>query len=170
MEGAARTRRTMRELVRTNDLVKLSWLQALLADAGIETVVLDVYTSVIEGSIGAIPRRLAVVEADFARARRVLEAAGEEIGDGGGDVELGQSNFCDGGEGGGEQHADGPPEHAPEDECEENDDGVQVERVAQDLRFDDAADGKLDGAGKGYGEKNALHGNVGGEQDDGQGD
>ncbi len=68
----------MRELVRTNDVVKLSWLQALLADAGIETVVLDVHTSVIEGSIGAIPRRLAVVDEDFDRARRVLEAAGEE--------------------------------------------------------------------------------------------
>ncbi len=69
----------MRELVRTNDLVKLSWLQALLADAGIEAIVLDVHTSVIEGSIGAIPRRLAVTEEDFPRARRVLEAAGEEM-------------------------------------------------------------------------------------------
>ena len=68
----------MRELVRTNDLVKLSWLQALLADAGIEVMVLDAYTSVIEGSIGAIPRRLAVLDVDFDRARRVLEAAGEE--------------------------------------------------------------------------------------------
>ncbi len=68
----------MRELVRTNDVVKLSWLQALLADAGIEAVVLDVYTSVMAGSIGAIPRRLVVIEADFARALRVLEAAGEE--------------------------------------------------------------------------------------------
>ena len=65
--------------MRTNDLVKLSWLQALLADAGIEAVVLDVYTSVIEGSIGAIPRRLAVIEEDVPRARRVLEAAGEEM-------------------------------------------------------------------------------------------
>ena len=72
------TGKDMRELVRTNDVVKLSWLQALLADAGIETVVLDVYTSVIEGSIGAIPRRLAVIEEDFDRARRVLEDAGEE--------------------------------------------------------------------------------------------
>ncbi len=68
----------MRELVRTNDVVRLSWLQALLADAGIEAVVLDVHTSVMEGSIGAIPRRLAVIETDLARARRVLEAAGEE--------------------------------------------------------------------------------------------
>ncbi len=68
----------MKELVRTNDVVKLSWLQALLADAGIYAVVLDVHTSVIEGSSGAIPRRLAVIEDDFVRARRVLEAAGEE--------------------------------------------------------------------------------------------
>ncbi len=69
----------MRELVRTNDLVKLSWLQALLADAGIEAGLLYVHTSVILGSIGAIPRRLAVIEEDFPRARRVLEAAGEEM-------------------------------------------------------------------------------------------
>ncbi len=68
----------MRELVRTNDVVKLTWLQALLADAGIEAVVLDVYTSIVEGSIGAIPRRLTVTDEDFQRARRVLEAAGEE--------------------------------------------------------------------------------------------
>jgi hypothetical protein len=69
----------MRELVRTNDVVKLSWLQALLADAGIEAVVLDVHTSIVEGSIGAIPRRLVVTDEDFPRARRVLEAAGEEM-------------------------------------------------------------------------------------------
>ncbi len=69
----------MRVLVRTNDVVKLSWLQALLADSGIEVVVLDVHTSIMEGSIGAIPRRLAVTDEDFERARRVLEAAGEEM-------------------------------------------------------------------------------------------
>ncbi len=68
----------MKELVRTNDVVKLTWLQALLADAGIESVVLDVHTSILEGSAGAIPRRLAVIEDDYPRARRVLEDAGEE--------------------------------------------------------------------------------------------
>jgi len=70
----------MREILRTNDVVKLSWIQALLADAGIETVLLDVHTSIIEGSIGAIPRRLTVVDDDYARALRVLRAAGEEGG------------------------------------------------------------------------------------------
>ncbi len=68
----------MREILRTNDVVKLSWVQALLADAGIETVLLDVHTSVIEGSIGAIPRRLAVINEDYAQAIRVLQDAGED--------------------------------------------------------------------------------------------
>ena len=69
----------MKNILHTNDLVKLSWIQALLTDAGVETVVLDIHTSVIEGSIGAIPRRLAVLDEDFQRARRVLEEAGEDI-------------------------------------------------------------------------------------------
>ena len=69
----------MKDILRTNDLVKLSWVQALLADAGIESVVLDVHTSVIEGSIGAIPRRLMVGDDDYAQARRVLADAGEEM-------------------------------------------------------------------------------------------
>jgi hypothetical protein len=63
----------MRELLRTNDTVRLSWLQAMLASAGIEAVILDTYTSIVEGSIGAIPRRLMVREEDEARARAVLK-------------------------------------------------------------------------------------------------
>ncbi len=67
----------MRELLRSNDLVRLSFLRALLADSDIPAIVLDTHTSVIEGSIGAIPRRLMVQNADFVRARHVLELAGE---------------------------------------------------------------------------------------------
>ncbi len=67
----------MVELLRTNDIVRLSFLGALLADAGIETVVLDTHTSVLEGSIGAIPRRLMVIGDDIVAARRVLDLAGE---------------------------------------------------------------------------------------------
>ena len=70
----------MREILRTNDVVKLSWIQALLADSGIQTVLLDVHTSIIEGSIGAIPRRLAVIDDDYAKAMTLLRAAGEEPG------------------------------------------------------------------------------------------
>lgn len=67
----------MKEVIRTNDMVKLSWLRALLADAGIEAVLLDQHTSVLEGSAGAIPRRLVVDESDYARAVQVLSEAGE---------------------------------------------------------------------------------------------
>jgi hypothetical protein len=65
----------MQELLRTNDPVRLSWAQALLRGAGIESVVLDQYTSLMEGSIGAIPRRLMVAEEDHARAAALLKAA-----------------------------------------------------------------------------------------------
>ncbi|SMH53707.1 putative signal transducing protein [Azospirillum agricola] len=67
----------MREILRTTDPVRLSWLTALLADAGIAAVVLDTHTSVLEGSIGAIPRRLMVAEENLAQALRVLREAGE---------------------------------------------------------------------------------------------
>ena len=67
----------MRTLTLSNDPVRLSFLAALLRDAGIESVVLDAYVSAVEGSIGAIPRRLAVLAEDEGRARRVLAEAGE---------------------------------------------------------------------------------------------
>lgn len=69
----------MKELLRTNDVVKISWLRALLADSGIEALVLDEHTSIIEGSVGAIPRRLMVATDDYARAQAVLEDAGERL-------------------------------------------------------------------------------------------
>ena len=67
----------MKELFRTNDVVKLSWVKALLSDSGIEAVVLDSYTSILEGSAGAIPRRIVVDDEDHARAIQVLKDAGE---------------------------------------------------------------------------------------------
>jgi Putative prokaryotic signal transducing protein len=67
----------MKELLRTNNAVRLSWVQALLNDSGIDSLVLDHYTSMVEGNIGAIPRRLMVSDRDFARARAVLATAGE---------------------------------------------------------------------------------------------
>lgn len=67
----------MRAIVTTNNLVRLNFLMALLRDAGIDSVLLDDHTSGIEGSIGAIPRRLMVAEEDVMRARRILHEAGE---------------------------------------------------------------------------------------------
>ena len=65
----------MRTIVLSNDPVRLSFLTVLLADAGIIVMQLDAYASAIEGSIGAIPRRLMVADEDEARARRVLAEA-----------------------------------------------------------------------------------------------
>jgi hypothetical protein len=65
----------MRTLAQSNDLVRLSFLAALLRDAGIESVLLDAYVSAVEGSIGAIPRRLAVLDEDENQARRILREA-----------------------------------------------------------------------------------------------
>ena len=68
----------MEELVRTNDAVFLSWLTARLAGQDIDVVVLDTHTSVMEGSISAIPRRVMVPSRDLWRAKIILEEA-EEI-------------------------------------------------------------------------------------------
>jgi hypothetical protein len=67
----------MRAVVTSNNPVRLSFLTALLADAGIEAFLLDSHTSVLEGSAGAIPRRLVVSTDDYARACRILREAGE---------------------------------------------------------------------------------------------
>ena len=69
------TGRAMKELLRTNDPVLLSWSEAVLAGAGIPAVLLDMHTSVLEGSISAIPRRIMVDDTDYAAARRLLAEA-----------------------------------------------------------------------------------------------
>ncbi len=69
----------MKELARTNDVVRMSFLQALLNGAGIEHVVLDTHMSVTEGSANFIAPRLMVESDDYARARRVLADAGIDL-------------------------------------------------------------------------------------------
>jgi hypothetical protein len=69
----------MKELLRTNDIVRLSWLQAILNDAGIDCLVLDSHTSLVEGSIGAIQRRLMVAIDDHARAGALIAQAEAEL-------------------------------------------------------------------------------------------
>lgn len=67
----------MRVIATTNNPVRLSFLTALLADAGITAITLDLHASVMDGSIGALPRRLMVADEDLVPARRVLADAGE---------------------------------------------------------------------------------------------
>ena len=68
----------MRVVAESTDPVRVSFLLALLRDAGIECIVLDAHISALEGGIGAFPRRLMVIADDLAQARRVLREAGEE--------------------------------------------------------------------------------------------
>jgi hypothetical protein len=74
MIGAA-----LEELIRTNDIVLISFVEALLRDAGIEHMVVDQNMSVIEGSLGVLPRRVLVDSEAIDAARRLLRDAG--VGD-----------------------------------------------------------------------------------------
>ena len=66
----------MKELMRSNDLVVIATVEALLAGRDIDCLVLDQHMSALEGSIGILPRRVLVTEDDLTRARRLLMEAG----------------------------------------------------------------------------------------------
>jgi Putative prokaryotic signal transducing protein len=66
----------MRELIRTNDAVLISAVEALLKGADIGHLVVDQNMSVLEGSIGIFPRRILVEEDQVDTARRLLKDAG----------------------------------------------------------------------------------------------
>lgn len=66
----------MIELMRTNDPVVISFIEALLRDAGVDHFVADQNMSIMEGSLGVLPRRVMVREDDAERARRLLRDAG----------------------------------------------------------------------------------------------
>jgi hypothetical protein len=66
----------MRDLIRSNDPVLLSFVESLLGEAGIRFHLADANISLMEGSIGIFPRRLVVVEEDYAAACRLLRDAG----------------------------------------------------------------------------------------------
>ena len=66
----------MHELVRTNNAVLITAIEALLKGADIPHVVLDRHMSVLEGSLGILPRRILVDAEDWETARQLLEEAG----------------------------------------------------------------------------------------------
>jgi len=66
----------VKELFRSNDVVLLSFVEALLSDAGIEHTVVDGNMSIIEGSVGILPRRMLVPQDQWGQARRILKDAG----------------------------------------------------------------------------------------------
>ena len=69
----------MKELLRSNDPVLISFVSALLAEADIAFMVADTNMSVLEGSLGVLPRRVLVESERIDHARNLLTEAG--IGD-----------------------------------------------------------------------------------------
>lgn len=65
----------MKELFRSNDPVMISYAEAVLKAEGIASLVLDQHMSVLEGSIGILPRRMMVADEDEAFARQLLRDA-----------------------------------------------------------------------------------------------
>jgi hypothetical protein len=65
----------MRDVLTTTDPVLLNFAEAVLRDAGIESVVFDSHMSIMDGSLGILPRRLMVTDSDFERAKFVLTGA-----------------------------------------------------------------------------------------------
>lgn len=78
LQGGAKLRpfRPMIELMRTNDPVLISFVEALLRDADIAHFVADQNMSILEGSLGVLPRRVMVDDEDAEAARRILVDAG----------------------------------------------------------------------------------------------
>jgi hypothetical protein len=67
----------MEVIIASNDMVRLNFLVCLLRDFGFDPVVFDANMAAVEGSIGAIQRRIAVPSEQVSAARRALAEAGE---------------------------------------------------------------------------------------------
>ena len=63
-------------VIKTNNIVTISFVEAVLKDSNIDYFIADTHSSIIEGSIGVIPRRIMVLDEDLAAARRALDLAG----------------------------------------------------------------------------------------------
>ncbi len=66
----------MIELLRTNDIVLISRVEALLAEHEISVFIADQYMSAMEGSLGFLPRRILIDRDDLSRARLALHSIG----------------------------------------------------------------------------------------------
>ena len=65
----------MRAVLKTNDPEMLNYAAHLLSQEGIESVVFDTHASVMDGSMGFLPRRLMVLDEDFTKADQLLRDA-----------------------------------------------------------------------------------------------
>ena len=71
----------MKQLLRTTDLTQIVYAKALLSGQDIDCFEMDVHMSVLEGSMGILPRRLMVPDDDLPQARRILQENGFELED-----------------------------------------------------------------------------------------
>jgi hypothetical protein len=69
----------MKQLLRSTDITQIIYAKALLSDEDINCFEMDVHMSVLEGSMGILPRRLMVLDEDLAQARRILLANDFEL-------------------------------------------------------------------------------------------
>ena len=65
----------MRAILKTTDSVVISYAANLLSQEGIESIVFDAHASIMDGSVGILPRRLMVADEDFSRAQSLLRVA-----------------------------------------------------------------------------------------------
>ncbi len=69
----------MKTLLKTNDAVLISFVESLLREANIAHAVLDGHMSIMEGSIGILPRRVLVEDDEWRRAREIITEAGVDV-------------------------------------------------------------------------------------------
>ena len=63
----------MKEILRTNDLILISRIQSILNESSIPYKLLDTHSSIIEGSISAIQKRIVVSNYDFERSQKLIQ-------------------------------------------------------------------------------------------------
>ncbi|MFZ2103694.1 MAG: DUF2007 domain-containing protein [Oricola sp.] len=68
----------MEELLRSNNPVTISFVESLMREAGIRVLVADQNMSILDGSLGILPRRILVDAEQIERARRIVRDAGLE--------------------------------------------------------------------------------------------
>lgn len=67
----------MKEIARSTDPVRLSFLTALLSDGGVTAILFDTHASIVQGSLGVLPQRLMVADDEYGDAVAILKSADE---------------------------------------------------------------------------------------------
>lgn len=75
--GKSGGRGEVKEIARSNDPVRLSFLTALLSDGGVTSFLFDTHASIVQGSLGVLPQRLMVADEEYDEAVTILKTAGE---------------------------------------------------------------------------------------------